>query len=161
MYESGGRRSLQVAFNVLNEGCGGCQYESYPYKARLPVLIDGNYETWEFKSDDDVLKAIDLIIEETKQFNIDNNKHFDISDSVYTQLPFFGCRNILFSKEIQKDIHRYIYCEKFNVPPFEGSYGEQPCLWVDKAFVIRTSLAKLESKQINKAKQNGKSTRKN
>ena len=159
MHELGGRQSLQVAFNVLNEGCGGCQYESYPYKARLPVLIDGNYETWEFKSDEDVLEVIDLIIEETKQFNIEYNKDFDISDSVYTQLPFFGCRNILFSKDIQIDIQRYIYCEKFNVPPFKGNYGEQPYLLVAKSFLIRKYMAKLEAKQINKAKDIG--TRKN
>ena len=43
MYEFGGRKSLQVAFNVLNDGCGGCQYESYPYEAQLPVRIDDKY----------------------------------------------------------------------------------------------------------------------
>ena len=46
--------------------------------------------------------------------------------------------------------------EKFNVPAYKGSYGEQPCLWVDKAFVIRNAFAKLEKKQINKVKQDGK-----
>ena len=153
MYEFGGRKSLQVAFNVLNDGCGGCQYESYPYEARLPVLIDGKYETWEFKSDEDVWEVIDLIVEETKEFNFENNKNFDIGESVYSQLSFFGCRNILYSPEIQKDIQRYLYCEKLNVPPYKGDYGEQPYLWVEKAFLIRKYLAKLESKQINKAKK--------
>ena len=95
MYEFGGRKSLQVAFNVLNDGCGGCQYESYPYEERLPVLIDGKYETWEFKSDEDVWEVIDLIVEETIEFNFENNKNFDIGESVYSQLSFFGCRNIL------------------------------------------------------------------
>ena len=152
MHELGGRQSLQVAFNVLNEGCGGCQYESYPYKARLPVLIDGNYETWEFKSDEDVLEVIDLIIEETKQFNIEFNKDCDISDSVYTQLPFFGCRNILFSKDIQIDIQRYIYCKELNVPPYEGGYGSQPFLWVERFFIIKSALAKYEKGIIDAAK---------
>ena len=152
MYEFGGRRSLQVAFNVLNQGCGGCQYESYPYKAQLPVMIDGKRPIWEFKSDKDVWKAIDLIIEETKQFNEKSNKEFDIGDSVYSQLPFFGCKNILFSKNIQKDIERYIYCEKFNIAPFNGSYGEQPFLWVETSFLIRKYMAKLESKQLDRAK---------
>ena len=152
MYEFGGRRSLQVAFNVLNQGCGGCQYESYPYKAQLPVMIDGKRPIWEFKSDKDVWKAIDLIIEETKQFNEKSNKEFDIGDSVYSQLPFFGCKNILFNKNIQKDIERYIYCEKFNIAPFNGSYGEQPFLWVETSFLIRKYMAKLESKQLDRAK---------
>ena len=152
MYESGGRQSLQIAFNVLNDGCGGCSYESYPYKAQLPVMIDGKRETWEFKSDDDVFKVIDLIIEETKEFNETSGKSFDVSESVVSQMPFFACRNILFDKDIQKDVQRYLYCEKFNVPPYEGGYNKQPCLWVEKAFLIRKYLAKLESREIKKAK---------
>ncbi len=159
MYELGGRRSLQVAFNVLNEGCGGCQYETYPYKAQLPVRVNGKYPTWEFKSDEDVLKVVDLIIEETIEFNLNNNKDFDISNSVYNQLPFFGCRNILYDRELQKDIQRYIYCEKFNISPYKGDYGKQPCLWVEKSFLIRKYMAKLESKQLDKVKKDG--TRKN
>ena len=152
MYEPGGRQSLQIAFNVLNDGCGGCSYESYPYKAQLPVMIDGKRETWEFKSDDDVFKVIDLIIEETKEFNETSGKSFDVSESVVSQMPFFACRNRLFDKVIQKDVQRYLYCEKFNVPPYEGGYNKQPCLWVEKAFLIRKYLAKLESREIKKAK---------
>ena len=152
MYEPGGRQSLQIAFNVLNDGCGGCSYESYPYKAQLPVMIDGKRETWEFKSDDDVFKVIDLIIEETKEFNETSGKSFDVSESVVSQMPFFACRNRLFDKVIQKDIQRYLYCEKFNVPPYKGGYNNQPCLWVEKAFLIRKYLAKLESREIKKAK---------
>ena len=102
---------------------------------------------------------MDLIIEETHTINAEQNKSFDISESVYSQLPFFACRNILFDKEVQKDIERYIYCEKFNVSPYSGDYGKQPCLWVETSTIIRKYLAKLESKQINKAKENG--TRKN
>ena len=99
MYELGGRKSLQVAFSVLNEGCGGCQYESYPYKAQSPVRVGKKYPTLEFKSDEDVWKVIDLIIKETQEFNYEEGKSFDVSESVYSQLPFFACRNILFDKE--------------------------------------------------------------
>ena len=156
MYEFGGRKSLQVAFNILNDGCGGCLYESYPYKSQLPVIIDGKRPTWEFKSDDDVWKVIDLIIQETKDFNAENDKDFDIVESVYAQLPFFGCRNVLYSEETQKDIERYTYCEKFNVPPYEGDYGKQPYSWIQKTNLIRKYLAKLEARQIDKAKADGK-----
>ena len=45
-----------------------------------------------------------------------------------------------------------MYCEKFNVPPYDGDYNNQPCLWVEKAFLIRKYLAKLESREIKKAK---------
>ena len=159
MYEFGGRKSLQVAFNVLNDGCGGCQYESYPYEAQLPVRIDDKYIIREFKSDEDVWEVIDLIIEETKEFNEKQNKSFDISESVVVQIPFFACRNILIDDSVKKDVQRYLYCEKFNVPPYEGGYGSQPFLWIEKTFLIRKYLAKLESREKNKAKENG--TRKN
>ena len=117
-------------------------------------MIDGKRPIWEFKSDEDVWKVIDLIIQETKEFNEENNKDFDVSESVYSQLPFFGCRNVLYSQEIQKDIERYIYCEKFNVSPYSGDYGQQPCLWVQKTTLIRKYFAKLESRQIDKVKNN-------
>tara|TARA_R100000781_G_scaffold46686_1_gene31441 strand:+ start:1306 stop:1542 length:237 start_codon:yes stop_codon:yes gene_type:complete len=78
---------------------------------------------------------------------------------VYSQISFFACKNILYDENIQKDIKKYLYCEKFNVAPYEGDFGSQPCLWVEKTFLIRKYLAKLESKQIKKAKEDG--TRKN
>ena len=116
-------------------------------------MINGKRETWEFKSDDDVYKVIDLIIEETQEFNKTSGKSFDISESVVSQMPFFACTNVLANKDIQKDIKRYLYCEKFNVPPYDGGYGNQPYLWVEKVFLIRKYLAKMESKKIKQAKE--------
>ena len=139
------------------EACQGCQYEEYPYKAQIPVVVNGSRPVWEFKNDEDVWKVIDLIIEEINESNSKGNE-FDIVSSIQAQLPFFTCKNAVYSKEDQKEIQRYLYCEKFNVPAYKGDYGEQPCLWVDKAFVIRNAFAKLEKKQINKAKQDGKKT---
>ena len=136
------------------EACQGCQYEEYPYKAQIPVIIDGERPTWEFNNNEDIWKVIDLIIEEVDEHNL-KGREFDAVSTIQAQLPFFTCRNKLFDKEAQKDIQRYLYCEKFNISAYKGSYGEQPCLWVDKAFVIRNAFAKLENKQINKAKQNG------
>ena len=138
----------------MSGACQGCRYEEYPYKSQIPVMIDGVRPTWEFKNDKDVWKVIDLIIKETYEFNSQGNE-FDIVSSVQAQLPFFTCSNVIFDKESQKDIARYLYCEKFNVPAYPGGYGDQPCLWVDKAFSIRNAFAKLEKKQINRAKQDG------
>lgn len=159
MYEPGGRQSLQIAFNILSDGCGGCQYESYPYKAELPIIVDGKRPIKEFKSDNDFWEAIDLIVKDTERVNFEEGKNFDVCESVIAQIPFFGCKQKVFDKKIQQDIKRYLYCEKFNTSPYEGDYGEQPCLWVEKAFLIRKYFAKSESNQINKAKANG--TRKN
>tara|TARA_R100000995_G_scaffold62365_1_gene31969 strand:+ start:294 stop:728 length:435 start_codon:yes stop_codon:yes gene_type:complete len=142
------------------EACQGCQYEEYPYEAQIPVLVNGSRPVWKFESDEDVWKVIDLIIEEINESNSKGNE-FDIVPSIQAQLPFFTCSNAVHSKKDQKDIQRYLYCEKFNVPAYKGDYGEQPCLWVDKAFVIRNAFAKLEKKQINKAKQDGTKTANN
>ena len=94
-----------------------------------------------------------MLIEEVKDTNESKGTEFDITQSINAQLPFFACRDILFDKHIQKDIQRYLYCEKFGISPYEGDFGKQPCLWVDKANVIRNAFAKLERNQIDKAKK--------
>tara|TARA_R100000808_G_scaffold22905_1_gene50206 strand:+ start:2123 stop:2338 length:216 start_codon:yes stop_codon:yes gene_type:complete len=69
-------------------------------------------------------------------------------------LPHFCCKNILQSKEIQKDIERYIYCEQFGVSPYSGSYGDQPAKWVDRAFIIKHAFAKKQRNQIDGTRKN-------
>jgi|TARA_B100000519_G_scaffold159282_1_gene140992 hypothetical protein len=71
-------------------------------------------------------------------------------------MPFFACRNIFYSKSIQKDIQRYVYCKDLGTSPYEGSYNEHPAIWVEKYFIIKSSFAKLEKMQIDKAKQERK-----
>ena len=137
------------------EPCGGCQYEEYPYKTQLPVLIDGVRPVWEFKSDKDIWNVIDLIIEEVSEFNAEKGKEFDIEQSVQAQLPFFCCKNRIFDKEIQEDIKRYMYSKNFGISPYEGDYGKQPYLWVEKVFIIKKAFAQLEKNKIDKAKTNG------
>ena len=111
-------------------------------------MVDGSYETRIFKNSEDVWEVIDLIIEETREMNAKNNKSFDISASVQSQLPFFACQNILFDKEIQNDIERYIYCDNFKTPAYSGSYDEQPARWVQKSFLIKKNLNKIQNKAI-------------
>ena len=113
------------------------------------MLIDGERETRTFNSVEDVWQVVDLIIEETLQFNHEQGKDFDIGESVVNQLPFFACQNSLVDISIQKDVERYIYCEKFGVSPYSGSYGEQPASWVKRSFQIRKALAKKEKRDIN------------
>lgn len=138
---------------MLGDPCGGCQYHTFPYEATIPVLIDGKREKRTFNCKDDVWDVVDLIVEETKQFNEEQGKGFDISSSVMSQLPFFGCPNIFFDKDIYKDIQRYIYCEKFGTQPYKGSYGEQPCSWVNRSFAIKTAIAKKEKREIENGKK--------
>jgi len=97
---------------------------------------------------DDVWAVANLIMEETAQLNEQQNKSFDIAQSLVSQIPFFACANKFMDISLHKDIERYTYCEKFNIPPYEGSYDNQPAKWVRRAFAIRTALAKKEKKDI-------------
>ena len=132
----------------MAEGCGGCQYHEYPYKTEIPVLINGKRERRTFTCDEDVWEVIDLLIEEVKEQR-ETGKQFDIAASVNAQLPFFTCRNVIFDKELQKDIQRYVYCRESGVPPYKGSYNEQPAIWVEKFFIIKNTFAKKEKEQID------------
>ncbi len=96
---------------------------------------------------DDVWTVVDLLVEEVKKFNSEG-KSFDVGKSVNAQLPFFTCKNLFHSSENQKDIQRYIYCQDFNTQPYSGSYGEQPFKWIEKSFIIKSALAKLNKDKI-------------
>lgn len=114
----------------------------------MPIKIDGVYEVREFSCAEDVWEVIDLLIQETKSYNEQGGKEFDIAKSVKAQLPFFCCNNVIQDKYLQRDIRRYLYCEQFNVPPFSGSFDDQPVRWIDKAFIIKNALAKLNKDKI-------------
>ena len=120
------------------------------------MLIDGKRENKAFNSEEDVWSVIELIKQETYELNKAEGKDFDIAESIISQINFFGCPNIFFSSEVRKDVERYIYCEKFGIPPYKGSYGEQPARWVSRAFAIKSALAKKEKRSINasRSKQN-------
>ena len=96
--------------------------------------------------------VVDLIIDETNAVNESGGKDFDVSVSVISQIPFFACKNIFFDQDVQRDIEKYIYCEKFGVPPYLGDYGKQPYTWVKRAFAIRTALAKREKRELDASK---------
>ena len=122
-------------------------YHTYPYKAQIPVLIEGKYETRTFTSKDDVWEVIDLIIAETKEEN-EKGSSFNIASSVMAQLPFFACSNVMMNQEAQKDISRFVYVRNFNVPAYNGSYGEQPKKWVEKSFLLNNLLERQKAKAI-------------
>ena len=123
-------------------------YHTYPYKAQIPVVIDGKYQTRTFTSRSDVDAVIELLIDEVRQTNKEGND-FNIAESVVKQLPFFACINVLLDKQSQKDISRYVYSESFGISPYKGSYGEQPSKWVEKSFLIKSIIERKKSKAMN------------
>ena len=104
----------------------------------------------EFNSDSDVWEIIDLIVDETEEANA-NGGSFNIGESVSAQLSFFSCKNVILDSKSQKDIARYIYSKDFGVPPYKGSYGDQPQKWVEKSWAIKN----LIDRQKSKAMKNG------
>ena len=117
--------------------------------------MDGKRDFLNFTCKEDVLKIVDLLVEEVVEAN-EKGERFDISQSINAQIPFFACRNVFIDKSINKDIERYVYCKELNVSPYKGSYGEQPALWVDRFFIIKNAMAKNERNAIEQQREKSK-----
>ena len=122
-------------------------YHEYPYKAQIPVLIEGKYTTRTFTSNDDVWDVIRLLIDETQE-HIEEGSNLHIAESVMAQLPFFACSNMIIDENAQKDISRFMYAKQFKISPYKGSYGEQPKKWVDKSFMFTYIIERQKAKAI-------------
>ena len=139
----------------MSDGCGGCPYCEFPYEAQIPVNTGNGYETREFRSQDDVWAVIDLIAQETKEFNEEKGKEFDVAKSIATQIPFFACFNHVRDENHLKLMNKYIYCTETGTPAHSGDYGEQPARWVQYFFIIKNAMAKKMNVIKEKAKQDG------
>tara|TARA_Y100001951_G_scaffold104592_1_gene116692 strand:- start:1678 stop:1959 length:282 start_codon:yes stop_codon:yes gene_type:complete len=93
-----------------------------------------------------------MVMKESAKINEEQKMSFDVIESLVAQIPFFACSNAFMNVHLNEDIERYVYCEKFNVPPYEGSYQNQPAKWVRRAFAIRKAFAKKEKKDVNSVK---------
>lgn len=122
-------------------------YHEYPYKAQIPILINGEYETRTFTSSNEVWDVIRLLIDETKE-NIEEGSNLHIAESVMAQLPFFSCSNMIMDVKAQKDISRYMYSKQFQISPYSGSYGEQPKKWVEKSFLLNNLIERQKAKAM-------------
>ena len=126
-------------------------YHTYPYKAQIPILIDGKYQTRMFTSSKDVEAIMELLVDEVKENNAKGSS-FNIAESVVKQLPFFACPNVLLNSQAQKDISRYVYSQQFGISPYKGTYGEQPQKWVEKSFLIKSIIERKKSEAMNNGK---------
>tara|TARA_Y100001938_G_scaffold150794_1_gene243480 strand:+ start:4896 stop:5123 length:228 start_codon:yes stop_codon:yes gene_type:complete len=62
-------------------------------------------------------------------------------EDVYYQLPFILCYNNILSKGCQDDIARYVYCSETGTQSYPGTYKDQPKLWIEKYFIIKTAMS--------------------
>ena len=137
----------------MSDSCGGCQYCEFPYEAQIPVNTGNGYETREFKTQDDVWAVIDLIAQETKKFNKEQGKEFDLGKSIKSQIPFFTCFNHIRDNKYLKLLNKYLYCTETGIPAHNGCYGEQPARWVQYFFIIKNAMAKKQNMIQEKAKK--------
>jgi hypothetical protein len=127
-------------------------YHTYPYKAQIPILIDGKYQTRMFTSNEDVEVIMELLVDEVKENNAKGSS-FNIAESVVKQLPFFACPNVLLNSQAQKDISRYVYSQQFGISPYKGTYGEQPYKWVEKSFLIKKVIERKKAEAMDNGRQ--------
>ena len=134
----GGEQALTLGLNVLiRSGCDDCRFHSFPYKVRGIIRDEGGkYPTIEFKDKNDVWGYIGELVEESK----DRGSQFNLVQDIYEQLPFFVCFNHILDQECQKDISKFLYCQETGVPPHKGDFGEQPKIWIEKYYIIKSSL---------------------
>ena len=137
----------------MSDSCGGCQYCEFPYETQIPVNTGNGYETREFKSQADVWAVIDLIAQETKFFNEEKGKEFDVVKSIITQIPFFACFNHIRDEKYLKLLNKYLYCTETGTPAHSGDYGDQPARWVQYFFIIKNAMAKKMNNVKEKAKK--------
>jgi len=74
----------------------------------------------------------------------------DHVENLAVHLPLFASWDSVYDVDIQRDIERYLYCEKFNTPAYKGAYGDQPKRWADMSFIIRHTMASKEAREIKK-----------
>ena len=146
------REALKLGLNVLIENsCEGknCRIHKFPYEIRSIIANEKN-KLIKFNKINDVWDYIDLLqIESEKHRN--RGSSFSTLNNIWEQLPFFVCNNIIIDEKDQKDISRYVYSKDTNTPPFRGSYGDTPSIWVQKYYIIKHAMALREKKLREKA----------
>ena len=157
MSNSKPQKALQLGLNVLiDKGCEGhyCNFHKFPYEFKS-IVTDDKRKTITFNSINDVWDYIALLCQESKEHHKKGSQFTDLNN-IYEQLPFFVCPNHIVDEKDQKDISRYIYSKDTNTPPYRGSYGDTPSVWVQKYYIIKQALSLRESKLKQKAEDGNK-----
>lgn len=77
----------------------------------------------------------------------------DSSQGLYYSCMLEFPLNLIWDRQIQSWIERYVFCEKFNVAPYKADgYDELPAVWVDFCKMMLNELAECEKEQMRKNK---------
>ena len=151
------QEALQLGLNVLiDQRCEGynCRWHEFPYEINS-ILSDDKRKKIEFKNINDVLDYTTLLYQESEEHRKKGSSFTTLID-VFEQLPFFTCNNNIINEKAQKDISRFIYSKDANTPPYSGSYGDTPHIWVQKYYIIKQAMTLRENKLREKAKDGNK-----
>ena len=145
------RSALQLGLNVLIESsCEGlrCRFHQFPYQFKSIVTKNIN-EIVEINNKKDIWTYVSVLLQEAK--DLKQGGSFSELSCIWGQLPFFVCVNNIIDEESQKDISRYIYSRDTKTPPYKGSYGETPHVWIQKYYIIKNAMMLRDSKYKVKA----------
>ena len=151
------QEALQLGLNALiYKSCEGkyCNWHEFPYKVNS-ILSNDKRKKIEFNSINDVWDYINLLCQELKEHQKKGGL-FSTLNNIWEQLPFFVCTNNIIDEKAQKDISKYIYCTDTNTPPYPGSYGDMPSVWLQKHYIIKQAIMVRDQKLREKAKDGNK-----
>ena len=151
------QEALKLGLNVLiDQGCGGynCNWHEFPYEINSIISGDKRKKI-RFNNGNDVWKYIDLLRSESEEHRKEGSS-FTVLTDIFEQLPFFSCVNKIINEKAQKDISRYVYSTESSTPPYSGSYGDTPHIWVQKYYIIKQAMTYRGNKLREKAKDGNK-----
>ena len=151
------QEALQLGLNALiDKSCEGkyCNWHEFPYKVNS-ILPNDKRKKIEFNNINDVWNYIDLLCQESKEHQKKGGL-FSTLNNIWEQLPFFVCTNNIIDEKAQKDISRYTYSTDTNTPPYSGSYGDIPHIWVQKYYIIKHAMMTRQDKLRKKAQDGNK-----
>ena len=70
---------------------------------------------------------------------------YTIGKHLHTHAKRISCINMLYDRESQEIIQRYLYCQRYNIQPFPGAYDDQPAWWMDMEAVIHNERNEMNS----------------
>ena len=151
------QEALQLGLNVLiDQNCEGkyCNWHEFPYTIKS-IISDDKKKLIKFNNINDVWDYTKLLRRESEKHQ-KKGSSFSTLNNIWEQLPFFVCTNNIINEKAQKDISRYTYSTDTNTPPYSGSYGDIPHIWVQKYYIIKQAMMLRNQKLREKAKDGNK-----
>ena len=151
------QEALQLGLNVLiDQSCGGdnCRNHEFPYEINS-IISNDKRKLIKFNNINDVWDYTKLLRRESEKHQ-KKGSSFSTLNNIWEQLPFFVCTNNIIDEKAQKDISRYTYSTDTNTPPYSGSYGDMPHIWLQKYYIIKQAMMLRDQKLREKAKDGNK-----